>query len=275
MSTFKAEMQSRARSVSWPDIILLTVLAALVLLAWWVLWIWGRSPQSHMLMHGSAHAAAMAAASPLQFALIFVIAWTLMTVAMMLPTTFPLLVLFERIVHGRPAAPWLLAVVIFGYLAVWVMVGAGLQVVAWLLQAGTNLIAWRRAAPLTAPLIAAAAILLIAGLYQFSSLKYACLEKCRSPLSFLTSRWRGGNESLQALRLGAEHGLFCVGCCWSLMLLMFLVSARSLVAMLVLGILMALEKNFSWGRRLSAPLGFLLLAGAAATLLAGVWRELD
>ena len=118
-------------------------------------------------------------------------------------------------------------------------------------------------------------ILLIAGLYQFSSLKYACLEKCRSPLSFLTSRWRGGNESLQALRLGAEHGLFCVGCCWSLMLLMFLVSARSLVAMLVLGILMALEKNFSWGRRLSAPLGFLLLAGAAATLLAGVWRELD
>ena len=239
MSTFKAEMQSRARSASWPDIILLTVLAALVLLAWWVLWIWGRSPQSHMLMHGSAHAAAMAAASPLQFALIFVIAWTLMTIAMMLPTTFPLLVLFERIVHGRPAAPWLLAVVIFGYLAVWVMVGAGLQVVAWLLQAGTNLIAWHRAAPLTAPLIAAAAILLIAGLYQFSSLKYACLEKCRSPLSFLTSRWRGGNESLQALRLGAEHGLFCVGCCWSLMLLMFLVSARSLVAMLVLGILMA------------------------------------
>ena len=275
MSTFKAEMQSRARSASWPDIILLTVLAALVLLAWWVLWIWGRSTQVHMLMHGSAHAAAMAAASPLQFALIFVIAWTLMTIAMMLPTTFPLLVLFERIVHGRPAAPWFLAVVIFGYLAVWVMVGAGLQVVAWLLQAGTNLIAWHRAAPLTAPLIAAAAILLIAGLYQFSSLKYACLEKCRSPLSFLTSRWRGGNESLQALRLGAEHGLFCVGCCWSLMLLMFLVSARSLVAMLVLGILMALEKNFSWGRRLSAPLGFLLLAGAAATLLAGVWRELD
>lgn len=69
----------------------------------------------------------------------------------------------------------------------------------------------------------------------------------------------GGNESLQALRLGAAHGLFCVGCCWSLMLLMFLVGAGSLRGMLVLGLMMALEKNFAWGRRLSTPLGVLLL----------------
>jgi predicted metal-binding membrane protein len=268
MSTFKAEMRSRARSASWPEVVLLAVLTALVLLAWWVLWIWGHSPQGHMLMHGSAHAAAMAAASPLQFALIFVGAWTLMTIAMMLPTTLPLLVLFERMVRGRPTASWLLAVTIFGYLAVWVMVGAGLQVLAWLLQAGADRIVWHRAAPW----IAAAAILSIAGLYQFSSLKYACLEKCRSPLSFLTSRWQGGNESLQALHLGAAHGLFCVGCCWSLMLLMFVMGAGSLGAMLVLGIVMVLEKNFAWGRRLSAPLGFLMLAGAAGTLLVGLMQ---
>jgi predicted metal-binding membrane protein len=188
-----------------------------------------------------------------------------MTVAMMLPTTLPLLVLFQRMVRGRPTARWLVAIVIFGYLAVWVMVGAGLQVLAWLLQAGADRLVWHRAASW----IAAAAILSIAGLYQFSSLKYACLEKCRSPLSFLMSRWQGGNEFLQALRLGAQHGIFCVGCCWSLMLLMFVMSAGSLGAMLVLGIVMALEKNLSWGRRLSAPLGYLLLAGAAATLLVG------
>jgi predicted metal-binding membrane protein len=216
-------------------------------------------------MHGSAHAG-MAAADPLQFALLFVGSWTLMTVAMMLPTSFPLLVLFERMVRGRPAAVWLVAVVIFGYLAVWAIVGAGLQLLNWSLHAGAGRIVWHPAASW----VAAASILCIAGLYQFSSLKYACLDKCRSPLSFLTSRWHGGNESLQALRIGASHGLFCVGCCWSLMLLMFLVSARSLGFMLVLGIVMALEKNFPWGRRLSAPLGFLLLAAAAATLLVGL-----
>ena len=263
MLTFKTEMPSRARSASWPDVVLLTVLATLVLLAWWSLWVWGRSPHGHVLMHGSAHAG-MAAANPVQFALIFIGAWTLMTVAMMLPTSFPLLVLFGRMVRGRRTATWLLAVVIFGYLVVWVMVGAGLQVLTWLIHAGAERIAWN-----PAPRISSAAILFIAGLYQFSSLKYACLEKCRSPLSFLIHHWQGGDESLEALRLGAAHGLFCVGCCWSLMLLMFLVSAGSLGAMLVLGILMALEKNFAWGRRLSAPLGFLLLAGATATMLAG------
>lgn len=217
-----------------------------------------------MLMHGYA-GAGVAAAHPLQFALIFAGGWTLMTVAMMLPTSFPLLVLFERMVRGRPAAAWLLAVVIFGYLAVWAIVGVGLQILNWLLRAGADRIAWPRAAPW----VAAAALLSIAGLYQFSSLKYACLEKCRSPLSFLMSRWRGGNASIQALRVGASHGLFCVGCCWSLMLLMFLVSTGSFGVMLVLGVLMAVEKNFSWGRRVSAPLGFVLLAGAAGTLAAG------
>jgi predicted metal-binding membrane protein len=221
-----------------------------------------------MLMHDSAHAATMAAANPQRFALIFVVAWTLMTIAMMLPTSFPLLVFFERIVRGRPSAAWLLATVISGYLAVWILVGFLLQILAWLIQTGADRIVWHPAAPS----IATAMILSIAGLYQFSSLKYACLKKCRSPLSFLASRWQGGNAALQALRLGAEHGLFCVGCCWSLMFLMFLVSAKSLGGMLVLGIVMALEKNFPWGRHLSTPLGFLLLVSAVATVLVGVWR---
>ena len=272
MSICREETRPRVRSASWPDIILLVVLSALVLLAWRVLWMWSRSPHGHVLMHGSAHPSfahpAIAADDLLQFALIFTAGWTLMTVAMMLPTTFPLLVLFRRIIRGRHIAPLLLALVILGYLAVWTSVGVSLQLLNWLLEAGVQRIAWRPAAPR----VAAAAILLIAGLYQFSALKYACLEKCRSPLSFLAGHWQGKAEWFQALRLGATHGLFCVGCCWSLMLLMFVVGAGSLGAMLVLGVLMALEKNFSWGRRLSAPLGFLLLAGAAATLLAGLFQ---
>ena len=216
------------------------------------------------MLHGFAHLK-MAGVNRLHFALIATSGWTLMTVAMMLPASVPLLVLFRRVARGHATA-WLLAVVIFGYLAVWALAGVGLQVVNWLLHAGAARFVW----PAAAPWVAAAAILSIAGLYQFSSLKYACLEKCRSPLSFLIAHWRGGNESLQALRLGAAHGVFCVGCCWSLMLLMFIVGVGSLSAMLGLGAVMALEKNFPWGRRLSAPLGMLLLAGAGAALVAGI-----
>jgi predicted metal-binding membrane protein len=186
--------------------------------------------------------------------------------AMMLPTSIPLIVLFLRMVRGRASAIWLIALVIIGYLLVWTLSGSALAIMNWFLQSVIVRISW----PTIAPAIGGAVLLAVAGLYQFSSLKYACLDKCRSPLSFITSRWQGGKESVQALRIGAEHGLFCVGCCWSLMLLMFVVGTGSLIWMLLLGIVMALEKNLPWGRRLSAPIGALLLVSAAAVLAAGL-----
>ena len=99
------------------------------------------------------------------------------------------------------------------------------------------------------------------------ALKYHCLDKCRSPFSFIAGHWSGGDEAVQAVRLGADHGLFCVGCCCSLMLLMFGVGAGNIGWMLVLGSVMALEKNMPWGRRLSKPLGVtLIVCGAIVTL---------
>jgi len=258
-------MPSRAHSASKPDVILIGLLTALVLLAWYALWMWGRLPYGHLLLHGASHPG-MVAHRPWLFASIFVVGWTLMTVAMMLPTSFPLMMLFHRMVRDRASARWLLTLVALGYLASWLVCGFFLELVNWSLHAGIAHLAWRS----HAAWISSAVILTIAGLYQFSSLKYACLEKCRSPLSFLTSRWRGGNESAQALRIGLEHGLFCAGCCWSLMLLMFLVGTGSLVWMLLLGAVMALEKNSPWGRRLSAPVGILLLIAAGAELVGGM-----
>jgi len=83
-------------------------------------------------------------------------------------------------------------------------------------------------------------------------------------LSFVIEHWRGGQaQARHALALGMHHGLFCVGCCWALMLLMFAVGTGSLGWMLLLAAVMALEKNVSWGHRLSAPLGFALLGWAA------------
>jgi len=257
-------MPSRAHSASRPDAILIALLTALVLLAWYALWLWGRSPYGHLLMHGPAHFGT-ATHSPWLFAVLFVVGWTVMTVAMMLPTSFPLILLFYRIVRERANAVWLLSVLVFGYLVSWLACGFLLQGMNGLLQAGIVRFAWHA----HAAWISGAVLLTIAGLYQFSSLKYACLDKCRSPLSFITSRWKGGNEAAQALRIGVEHGLYCVGCCWSLMLLMFVVATGSLAWMLLLGVVMALEKNFPWGRRVSAPLGAVLLLAAVAVIVNG------
>ena len=111
-----------------------------------------------------------------------------------------------------------------------------------------------------------AGTLLLAGAYQFTPLKYHCLDKCRSPFSFIASRWSGGNELVQSFRLGIDHGVFCVGCCWTLMLLMFGVGAGSLGWMLVLGSVMAIEKNMPWGRKLSTPLGLGLIGWGLVTV---------
>lgn len=181
-------------------------------------------------------------------------------------TSIPLALLFHRMVRGRRYAAWLVLVLVSGYVVTWAGGGLLLQFANAALQSGVA----RIVSPVAPPWLVAAVILTIAGLYQFTSLKYACLDKCRSPLMFLTTRWHGGNESLQAFRIGVEHGVFCVGCCWSLMLLMFLVGTSSLVWMLLLGVVMALEKNFSWGRRVSAPLGAVLLLAAAAVVVRGV-----
>ena len=99
----------------------------------------------------------------------------------------------------------------------------------------------------------------IAGAFQFSRLKRLCLDQCRAPFSFINRHWRGGAARRQSFMLGVRHGLFCIGCCWAIMLLMFVVGMGSLGWMLAIGALMATEKNASWGRRLSAPLGIALL----------------
>jgi Predicted metal-binding integral membrane protein (DUF2182) len=88
-----------------------------------------------------------------------------------------------------------------------------------------------------------------------SLIAYACLKQCRSPLGFLIHRWRGGQRALRAFTVGIQHGVFCVGCCWGLMLLMFGVGGIHLGWMLVLGVIMFLEKAVTWGRWITMPVG--------------------
>ena len=128
---------------------------------------------------------------------------------------------------------------------------------------------WRAVRPFAAHAwVIGAAVLAGAGAFQFSALKYRCLEQCHTPFAFVAARWHGRAPAREAFRLGLDHGLFCIGCCWALMLLMFVVGTGSLALMLVLALVMAAEKNLPWGRRLRVPLGVALLAGAAAVVAA-------
>lgn len=197
-------------------------------------------------------------------AAVFIVGWTLMTVAMMLPSSSLLILLFHRMVADKPNAAWLVTLLVTGYLAVWTLFGLAVHLMNRVLQRAALRIPWLA----EHAWVFTAAILIVAGLFQFSRLKYACLDKCRTPMGFLMERWRGGRASMEAFRLGADHGIFCVGCCWALMLVMFSVSVGSLAWMLSLGAVMAAEKNLPWGRRLSAPIGVVLVvAGVALVML--------
>lgn len=234
------------------------LMAALFSLAWLLLWLHGH--------HGPETFDGGAA-----IALVFVASWIVMVVAMMLPTSLPLILLFRAVVGGRKDRGRLLALLITGYLGVWTLFGVAVYSGGRLLFWAVERSVWMEA---NVPFLGAG-ILVLAGLYQFTPLKHKCLERCRSPLSFVTEHWRGSHERSRAFRLGVHHGLFCLGCCWSLMLLMFVVGGVSLAGavnlgwMLILGAVMATEKNAPWGRRLSTPLGVGLL-GWGLVLILGV-----
>jgi predicted metal-binding membrane protein len=243
------------------------VMVGLVAVCWLALSIWSISPYAPFLSHDVLENVRLAV-SPEYVALllVFVTGWTLMTVAMMLPTSLPLIVLFHRLARSRPNRLQLVALVIAGYLAVWMLFGIVAHLGDLLVHRMAEEVAWLEANTWAI----GAASLAIAGLYQFTPLKYACLDKCRSPLSFVMEHWRGRQEQWHSFLLGIHHGLFCLGCCWSLMLLMFAVGSGNITWMLLLGVVMGVEKNMPWGRQISKPLGIVLLGFSGVVAFAGV-----
>jgi predicted metal-binding membrane protein len=243
------------------------IFVLLIVFAWIGLWQWGNSPAGRFLHHEEIGHGAEGGWTLLAF---FVAGWSLMTVAMMLPTSLPLVVLFHGLTRRRADQSLLVALLLVGYLGVWTLFGGLLHWADQRLHQAVHALPWLE----DRAWAIGAATLLVAGAYQFTPLKHHCLAKCRSPLSFVMAHWRGRRERLHALWLGVHHGLFCIGCCWSLMLLMFAVGIGNLGWMLALSAVMAAEKNLSWGRRLSAPLGLALLYWGA-TLVALHLLRLD
>jgi predicted metal-binding membrane protein len=165
----------------------------------------------------------------------WVAAWTIMMAAMMLPSAAPLVLLYSR---GAPSRATLLLV--FGYLAVWAAAGIPAYIGSELMP-----MSW-------SPLVLAAA-----GVYQLAPAKEACLGKCRTPADFLMQHW-----GRSALRLGVEHGLWCLGCCWALMAVLVLVGMMGVRWVVGLSILVALEKLTTRGVVVSRLTGVALLVAA-------------
>lgn len=250
------------RAVSRPNLFW-PLFVALTASAWIALWIWDTSPYSRYLHHvnwpdiplADALCRAMPGGPVALAALLHAGAWLLMITAMMLPTTVPLLEVFRRLTAHRADRRVLLTLVVLGYVGAWTLFGVG----AHGLDATLHQLASRSLWMVMHGWLVGAAMLGLAGVYQFSRFKYRCLDKCRTPLMFVAEHWHGHNERRDSFLLGVRHGAFCVGCCWALMLLMFSVGTGSIGWMLALGAAMAAEKNLPWGRRVGKPLGLALV----------------
>lgn len=183
--------------------------------------------------------------------------WLLMSVAMMLPTALPTIDLYVRLARRMEDGTGVrIALFVAGYLVAWSGFGAA---------AGAGQVALATLPPgLVAPALAGGALLALAGAYQLSPLKQACLDLCRNPLLFFMSRWR---ESLGGtLWLGVQHGLVCVGCCWALMALMFVGGAMNLAWMAALGLVMLAEKILPAAQHMGRIGGVLMIAAGSATI---------
>jgi predicted metal-binding membrane protein len=239
------------------------LVAGLAALAWAALfWLDRTGVGPHLHCHDTTLLTVLGARADenrLNWGFFFLAGWTLMTVAMMFPTILKFVGIFRRLTLGRADQGVLLSLLLSGYLSVWVVFGLAVFGVS---NAASQLMAPFLTSRENGRLLATA-FFLIAGAFQFLPFKYHCLDRCRSPLSCVAEHWGVQQPRWNSFRLGLRHGVFCVGCCWALMLLMFAAGSAHLVWMLLLAIVMAVEKNLPWGRRLAKPLGAFLLLGAA------------
>jgi predicted metal-binding membrane protein len=210
---------------------------------------------------------AMAAMQPMAwtpgYAVLMFFMWWIMMVAMMLPSAAPMILLFASVnrkqqARGAPFVPT--GIFALGYLAVW----AGFSLVAVALQWALEQTALLSSAMATTGVVLGALLLIAAGVWQLTPLKHACLKHCRAPIFFLAHHWQGGR--LGALRMGLEHGAFCLGCCWFLMGLLFYGGVMNLYWIVGLALYVLLEKTLPAGHRLGSVIGVLLILWGGALL---------
>lgn len=212
-----------------------------------------------------SHAAHMHAESP-AFWLTFAM-WSIMMVAMMLPAASPFVLCFAATHRQRKSEslPYVsTGIFLAGYFSVWTAFSAFTA----LLQQVLHRMALLSPAMTATSWTFAGGLLVAAGVYQWTPLKDSCLHHCRSPLGFLLGDWHDGPWG--ALRMGAEHGIFCVGCCWALMLLPFAAGVMSILWMAALTVFILIEKVIPGGEIVGRVAGALLVLSGGALILSAL-----
>jgi len=238
-----------------------TALVGLSALAWiYLIWL---AYAMDMSMNGSMGVRPW---TSMEFLMMFLM-WAVMMVGMMVPTAIPMTLIYAAIARraqekGQFVAPT--AMFVTGYVLIWTIFSLGATILQWGLDQAALL------SPMmvtTSPALGAA-ILICAGIYQFTPAKNACLDRCRSPANFISDHWQAGSTG--ALKMGMHHGWFCIGCCWALMLLLFFGGVMNLLWIAVITLFVLLEKVLPagvqggrWSGGAMALAGLALLARGA------------
>jgi len=200
------------------------------------------------------------------YAVLIFLMWWIMMIAMMVPSAAPTILLHHGLTReadgsGKTRATWAF---VAGYLAVWALFSLLATSLQWALQPlgliAPGMMSLRGGA-------LAGSVLIVAGLYQFTPLKHACLRQCQAPAVFLSRHWQAGAHGAWAM--GLRHGAFCLGCCWALMLLLFVGGVMNLYWIAGLALLVAVEKFAVFGRATAAVTGGALILSGVAVLAAG------
>lgn len=196
-----------------------------------------------------------------RYLVLILLMWAVMMVGMMLPSAAPAILLYQRSLRGHDQAVARTYAFVGGYLLAWTAFSLGATLLQWVLAKAALL------SPMmvSTSRVLGAGLLVTAGLYQFTPLKQACLTTCRSPAAFFMQHFRPGVAG--AVRLGVLHGLYCVGCCWALMLLLFVGGVMSLLWIAAITIFVLLEKLAPLGAQGGKLSGALLILAGLFLLL--------
>jgi predicted metal-binding membrane protein len=222
-------------------------------------------------MSGAMKAAMATMATPVDwtfnYAVLMFLMWWIMMIAMMLPSAAPMILLHAMVDHktkaraGKAGGPWPTASFTLGYLLTWSVFSLTAAVLQWAFEMAGLLSPMLMNSTST---VFAGAILVLAGIYQLTPIKQACLKHCRGPISFLSHHWRPGTGG--ALIMGVHHGAYCLGCCWGLMAILFFGGIMNLYWIIGLALIVLLEKLLPLGRGLSLVTGGLLLVWGTSFL---------
>ncbi len=236
-------------------------LAGICALCW--AWIVPMSRDMYGTMTGASVWMMRAQWDAAHLALLFAM-WLVMMVGMMLPSAAPTLLLYARVVRKDDggAAP---AARVYAFLCGYLLCWAAFSLAATALQRSLSTLLWLSPMMELRHRWLSASILVIAGVYQLTPLKRRCLHHCRAPAFFISNHWRPGVAG--AARMGALHGVHCLGCCWALMLLLFAGGVMNLLCIAALTLFVLLEKLAPFGQRTAVAAGIALIAAGAAVAL--------